>query len=140
MIQVGETYRAVLDSLPTEASESFLAYIKECFDIDDDAPIEELLDSSTLTGNFAFGGLALKLENEEDIATMIMDNRCADLMESPTATSISLDVAMYLTTDESIAIMQQCVTDSGGNIYIADKELLDEFPTIREHIFQVDNA
>lgn len=136
MIVLGSRYGEVLAKLPTEASETLLKHLRETFDIEADEPVEELLDASTDEGVFSSGGIFLKVEDEDDLLDMMGQCGCADIRDTPQDDDIGFDVAMYLDKAEKLAMLVLCTSDEGGDAYIVCEELMDEFPSIREHIFK----
>lgn len=136
MITLGKTFREVLSKLTTENADILLKHIKESFEIEDGDPIEELLDSPTDEGDFSVGGFFYRVEDEEDLITMMEQCGCADVRDTPLEDGMRFDVAMYLDKTETVAMLMVCTADDGGDAYILCQEVMDEFPSIREHIFR----
>lgn len=139
MMQLGTTFRSFFETLAPAAVDKATATLREAFDLGDDAPMDEFLDSNPDSGPFSMGGYFFKLENIDDIAGFIMETGAPDLLVESDGVQL-LDMADFLMEDESVAILQMCTNDAGGNVYIADKELLNEFPSIRSHVNAVLNA
>jgi hypothetical protein len=140
MITLGKTFREVLSKLTTENADILLKHIKESFEIEDGDPIEELLDAPTDEGDFSVGGFFYRVEDEDDILAMIEQSGCSDVRDTPDENTMHFDVAMYLDKAETVAMLMVCTADDGGDAYILCGEVLDEFPSIREHIFQTNEA
>ena len=139
MITLGSTYREVLSKLTTECADTLLSDLKNSFEIEDGDPIEEFLDAPTDGGTFSTGGVFFLVEDEDDLLTMIEHTSCADVRDTPSPEDIKFDVGVYLDSKEHTALLMSCTSDDGGNTYIICRELLEEFPSIHEHIFRASN-
>lgn len=134
MKEIGNTYGEVLSNsmFTAEESATLLAQLKLSFSLEDEA---ELLETSTSEISEFTTGKFFLVEDETDIETMLADTGCADVRETADSSSLRLDMANYLNSKETMAILMQCTSDSGGDVYIIPAPLLEQFPTIKEHIF-----
>ena len=140
MIQLGQTFRAVMSKLTVECADNLLTHLRETFDLELEDPIEELLDAPTDEGDFSVGGIFYLVEDEDDLLTMMEQCGCEDVRDTPSEGAMRFDVAMYLNKAETSALLMMCTADDGGDAYIIGEEVLGEFPSIREHIFYTNEA
>ena len=142
MLKLGTTYNDVLQAacFGPEESECLSKYFIECFNaaLEPDEVsnnIGELMSASTDTGPFETGKFLL-VEDEDDLVEMIAETNCGNLLLTPSKDDYALDLAMYLNKKETTAILMQCTSNSGGDIYVITQEIFEEYPSIHEHIFK----
>ena len=142
MQKLGNTYKEVISAavLGPEESAAMKKMILESFesfmdDYSEDAEefMEELMGSPTAVGEYSTGIYYL-IEDLDDLQQMIAETGMANLLASPTADDIALDMALFLNKAETMAAIMQVTGDYGGDIYVIPGDLLEEYPEIKEHI------
>lgn len=132
MKDLGKTLFELLNSelLADEVKESLTTFIENYVTTtpltDDD--LKQELDEF-------LGGHVYLAETLEDLYQIRSETGCDPLNESPPTTPLGFDTATYLGEGEKVAWLFLATCDAGGSSYVLGEDLLNNYPTIREHVF-----